>query len=177
MADNWSLGVVLYVMLSGVPPFYGRNNKEILKSVLRGVYTFNLKPFKTCSDEVKDLISKLLVRTPEKRFSAINAYNHPWVQQQVDQESKNIVISTEVINNLGMYMEYKAFKKTILYMIAGQLPEEDVKEFRDVSFRILPIIFSTILVLFAFIGLLLRNVLTFLVDFHQAGYQWRRIPE
>ena len=74
-------------------------------------------------------------------------------------------------------MEYKAFKKTILYMIAGQLPEEDVKEFRDVSFRILPIIFSTILVLFAFIGLLLRNVLTFLVDFHQAGYQWRRIPE
>jgi calcium-dependent protein kinase len=66
-------------MLSGTPPFYGKNNKDILKSVLKGVYTFNLQPFKVCSDEVKDLITKLLVRTPEKRYSALNAYNHPWV--------------------------------------------------------------------------------------------------
>lgn len=59
LCDNWSLGVVMYVMLSGSPPFYGKNNKDILKAVVGGVYTFNLKPFKVCSDEVKDLISKL----------------------------------------------------------------------------------------------------------------------
>lgn len=130
--DNWSLGVVLYVMLSGVPPFFGRNNKAILKSVLKGLYTFNLKPFKMCSDEVKDLIAKLLVKKPHKRYTASQAYNHPWVQQQVDEESRNIVISSEVISNLAKYKEYKNLKKTVLYMIAQQLPEEDVVEFREI---------------------------------------------
>lgn len=96
-------------MLSGVPPFYGKNNKEILKSVLKGVYTFNLKPFKICSDEVKDLIAKLLVRNPEKRFTATQAYNHPWVQQQVDEESKNITIQPEVLQNLEKYKDYKKY--------------------------------------------------------------------
>ena len=66
-------------MLSGVPPFFGRTNKDILKSVLKGLYTFNLKPFKLCSDEVKDLISKLLIKNPKKRYTASQAYNHPWV--------------------------------------------------------------------------------------------------
>ena len=90
----------MYVLLSGVTPFYGKNRKEILMSVLRGHYTFNLKPFKACSDEVKDLISKLLVKDPAKRYTALQAYNHLWVQQQVDEEIKNIVIPSSVIEGI-----------------------------------------------------------------------------
>lgn len=87
LVDNWSLGIVMYVMLCGCPPFYGKNNKEILKSIVSGIYTFNLKPFKTCSDEVKDLVSKLLVIDPTKRYTSEQAYHHPWIQRQVDAES------------------------------------------------------------------------------------------
>lgn len=128
--DNWSLGVIMYVMLSGCPPFFGKNNKEILKSVLKAIYTFNLKPFKTCSDEVKDLISKLLVKDPNKRFTAQQAYNHPWVQRQVDAESLDIVISPNVIENMARFVECHRLKKTVCYMIAQQLPEEAVEEFK-----------------------------------------------
>lgn len=41
------------MMLGGRPPFYGNDNKEVLISVQRGVYTFALNPFRECSDEVR----------------------------------------------------------------------------------------------------------------------------
>ena len=103
MVDNWSLGVILYVMLSGWPPFFGNTKKEILKKVYKGNYTFHLPPFMNCSLEVKDLIAKLLVRKPNQRFEAIQAFHHPWVQQQVDFESRQLEIEKKVINDLTKF--------------------------------------------------------------------------
>ncbi len=127
----------MYILLSGNPPFMGKNYKDILKSVLRGIYTFNLKPFKECSDEVKDLISKLLVKDPIKRYTAEQAYNHPWVQLQVADEVKNIRIPANVIEGIHNLCTSKDLKKSICYMIALQIPEEEVGEFRNVDSNLL----------------------------------------
>ena len=123
-------------MLSGCPPFYGKNNKEILKSVLKAVYTFNIKPFKNCSDEVKDLISKLLVKKPEQRYTAQQAYNHCWVQRQVDAESLDIEISPAVIENMAQFVECQRLKKTVCYLIAQQLPEEEIEDFKKMFIKL-----------------------------------------
>ena len=60
--DNWSMGVVLFIMLSGKPPFGGKGNKEIIENVLKGEYTFKSAVWEHISDSAKDLISKLLER-------------------------------------------------------------------------------------------------------------------
>ena len=66
----WSLGVLIYCMLSGYFPFNGRTKKDIVKSIYSGVYTFKHQGFMYCTDEVKDLISKLLYKDPKYRISA-----------------------------------------------------------------------------------------------------------
>ena len=76
--DMWSLGVIMYILLSGTPPFYGPDDQTILSRVKEGQYTMDIPEFDRVSDEAKDLIKKLLTYDPEKRISAIDALKHSW---------------------------------------------------------------------------------------------------
>ena len=81
--DNWSMGVVLFIMLSGKPPFSGKSNKEIIDNVLRGEYDFNANPvWENISSLAKEFINKLLTRQADERLTAEEAYNHPWLAEQ-----------------------------------------------------------------------------------------------
>lgn len=68
--DIWSCGVILYILLSGNPPFNGEDDEAIMESVRRGIYTFDAEEWRQISYEAKLLISKMLERDPKKRISA-----------------------------------------------------------------------------------------------------------
>ncbi|KAG8347928.1 Protein kinase domain [Trypanosoma vivax] len=74
IADIWSCGVILYVMLAGKLPFEDRNPKSLLEKVKRGEYAM----VRQVSDSARDLISRILVVDPEKRITLEGILSHPW---------------------------------------------------------------------------------------------------
>ena len=81
MCDLWSCGVILYILLCGYPPFNGACDKHIIQAVLKGEFTLDEPEWHSVSDPAKDLVSKLLTYDPDKRITALQALNHPWIKE------------------------------------------------------------------------------------------------
>ncbi|XP_061352269.1 phosphoenolpyruvate carboxylase kinase 1-like [Gastrolobium bilobum] len=77
--DVWSCGVILYIMLAGIPPFYGDSAAEIFEAVVRANLRFPSRIFRSVSPSVKDLLRKMISRDPSRRLSAEQALRHPWI--------------------------------------------------------------------------------------------------
>nr|KYP74534.1 Serine/threonine-protein kinase PEPKR2 [Cajanus cajan] len=71
--DVWSCGVIMYIMLAGIPPFYGDSAVEIFEAVVRGNLRFPSRIFRNVSSSAKDLLRKMISRDASRRFSAEQA--------------------------------------------------------------------------------------------------------
>ncbi|KAL7124094.1 hypothetical protein ABFS83_14G025600 [Erythranthe nasuta] len=69
-------GVILYIMLAGIPPFYGESAKEIFEAVLRANLRFPRSIFASVSSEAKDLLRRMLSKDVSRRFSADQVLNN-----------------------------------------------------------------------------------------------------
>jgi calcium-dependent protein kinase len=82
------VGVIAYILLSGTPPFGGRNEKQIMENVKGGQYNFNNAVWNNVSDDAKDFVKKLLTMDPAHRMSAKEALNHKWLMQVIKMDIK-----------------------------------------------------------------------------------------
>ena len=79
--DIWSIGIITYILLCGFPPFDGNNDYEILQAISNDKLEFPTPEWDNISKDAKDFVTMLLQRDVDKRYTAKDALQHPWLSQ------------------------------------------------------------------------------------------------
>ncbi|KAI8528958.1 hypothetical protein RHMOL_Rhmol12G0188700 [Rhododendron molle] len=127
--DIWSAGVVLYILLCGVPPFWAETEQGVALAILRGVIDFKREPWPQISDSAKTLVRQMLEPNPRKRLTAQQVLEHPWILNA--KKASNVPLGDIVRTRLKQFSVMNRFKKKALRVIAEHLSVEEVEVIRD----------------------------------------------
>ena len=76
--DVWSLGIIMYILFCGYPPFNGSTDEKIMYWIKHNDFSFPPEEWDKVSNEAKELISQMLEKEPQYRPSAAELLDHPW---------------------------------------------------------------------------------------------------
>ncbi|KAK4758476.1 hypothetical protein SAY87_019777 [Trapa incisa] len=128
-ADVWTAGVILYILLSGVPPFWAETQQGIFDAVLKGYIDFESDPWPLISDSAKDLIRRMLCSLPADRLTAHQVLCHPWICENGVAPDK--ALDPAVMSRLKQFSAMNKLKKMALRVIAESLSEEEIAGLRE----------------------------------------------
>ncbi|XP_044165978.1 myosin light chain kinase, smooth muscle-like isoform X1 [Acropora millepora] len=111
-SDLWSLGVVTYVLLSGLMPFSGEDDHQTLVKVAKADWDFDDDCFDDLSHDAMEFIEGLLVKDPSKRFTIKECFEHPWIKETKDTGTK---INTQ---KHKAFMAKRRWKKSVNALLA-----------------------------------------------------------
>ncbi|KAH0726642.1 calcium and calcium/calmodulin-dependent serine/threonine-protein kinase-like [Solanum tuberosum] len=105
--DIWSLGVILYILLSGYPPFFAPSNRQKQQMILNGQFSFDEKTWKNISSSAKQLISNLLKVDPNMRPTAQQIVEDAWVRGELAKEEE---MDAEIVSRLQSFNALRKFR-------------------------------------------------------------------
>ena len=97
-ADMWSVGVILYILLGGYPPFIGDDQRRLFRKIRKGQYEFHEEYWGTVSDDAKNLISSLLCVKADDRLTARETLQSNWIAAATDAELGAIDMESNLHN-------------------------------------------------------------------------------
>ncbi|XP_051489382.1 myosin light chain kinase 2, skeletal/cardiac muscle [Apus apus] len=116
--DMWSMGVITYMLLSGLSPFLGDNDTETLNNVLAANWYFDEETFESVSEEAKDFVSNLIIKEKSARMSAGQCLQHPWLNNLAEKAKRcNRRLKSQVL--LKKYVMRRRWKKNFIGVCAA----------------------------------------------------------
>ncbi|KAG6492196.1 calcium-dependent protein kinase 1-like [Zingiber officinale] len=128
-ADIWSAGVILYILLCGVPPFWADNEDGIFDAILLGRIDFSSDPWPSISSGAKELVKKMLRPDPKERLSAAEILNHPWMKGDGAPDKP---LDLTVLNRMKQFRAMNKLKKVALKVIAESLSEDEIMGLKEI---------------------------------------------
>ena len=132
--DVWSCGIIMYILLTGLPPFNGDSDEEIMRKILNGGFDMKKYPWPIISSQAKDLIKKLLEFDANKRISAEEALSHPWFESKKVKSQDNeglfkVKNPSKLLNNLTNYRSDNVLGGTVFaYLIHNNIQLNQVHD-------------------------------------------------
>ncbi|CAE8591961.1 unnamed protein product, partial [Polarella glacialis] len=124
--DIWSLGVLMYLLLSGTHPFTGKTVDQVLKKVTLGSFTTDGKAWRGVSSEAKAMVKACLLKTPMVRPTAAQALKNRWLEMFASGEDSGPITTLEV-GGLMQFGRMNKLKKAVITVIATQLAEDRIE--------------------------------------------------
>ncbi|XP_007953549.1 caM kinase-like vesicle-associated protein [Orycteropus afer afer] len=121
--DCWAIGVIMYILLSGNPPFYEEveeddyenHDKNLFRKILAGDYEFDSPYWDDISQAAKDLVTRLMEVEQDQRITAEEAISHEWISGNAASD-KNIKdgVCAQIEKNFARAKWKKAVRVTTL---------------------------------------------------------------
>jgi len=127
--DMWSLGVMVYFMLSGALPFKGRNDAEKEAKIQAGSFSFSAPAWGSVSDDGKDFVKQLLNQDPTKRLTGKQALGHPWISNRATRGESPI--NEQVVKQLKQHAQQTRFQRAMRHKMAMLLTSEELHRLRN----------------------------------------------
>mmetsp|Transcript_6064 Transcript_6064/g.11062 ORF Transcript_6064/g.11062 Transcript_6064/m.11062 type:complete len:554 (-) Transcript_6064:486-2147(-) len=110
-ADMWSMGVIVFILIGGYPPFYAETERDIFRLTVAGKFSFDEAHWGHISPGAKDFISSMLTTNPSKRASAEEVLRHTWMNEDRFSLRRRSLMPNQA--ELKKHLARKRFKKAI----------------------------------------------------------------